>query len=1006
MILLVVLIVAAPWIVAHTGLRDRAINTILASPSVTATSDSASFSWFSPLSIQGLRLTSANNHVQILVGDITADQSLLQLWSSSPDLGTITVDKPHVLLEWPLDVQLQERKSWLEPTFKAITKNAGLTVRLAGEDEPVLDVEDIDMAFRVEKAEEGRVLTLDPMVVFEKRKVSPKLASKLLHLFDPTMSDTPQISGAVSLSVDKVRVPIGVPREQAVKQMVMEGKLVLHDVLAEVKNPMRQTLVRLVADMNGKKASDVVHLAHNDEIRFQVRDGRLHHEGLRIGFPDLDPKLQLVSRGSVGLDKTIDLFVDLPRLDEAVRKAKGPAKCRITGTIGNPKIAVEDASLVLRQPGHKEPIVAADGINLKMQVENTPSGHVVVVEPVEVFKKKKLSLGVADRLMKLIAPDLSGEQQVAGEISLSFSKLRFPLGLDKDEEIKRFEGDGKVKLHQVSAEVKSPMWLGLFRLLADLNGKKPPKAMHIVEDSEIQFQVRDGRMHYDGVRVSCPEFDPGAVITSRGSVGLDETLDLFVDLPRLDEVERKAKGPAKCRITGTISKPKIAIEDASLVLRQPGHKEPTLAADGINLTMHVETTPSGLVLVVDPVEVFKNKKLSLGVSDGLMKYIAPDVRSERQVTGEISLSFSKLRLPLGLDKDQEIKRFEGEGKVKLHQVSSEIKSPLWQSLIRLLADLKGKKPSSVIHLVEESEIPFQVRDGRLFHEGQRIGFPEIDPDLVITSRGSIGVDETLDLFVELPRLVKGKGDKGPHQCRITGSINQPKISIPDATLVVQLTDGGKAALRADGVNLNFTVETAGDARMLTLAPVTVFNKQKFSPEIGDELLHLISPSLQDIAGVQGEFSLSLDKFGIPLGVAKDDLVKKIVLAGKLQLQGVSVDAKTPLLQTMVKVLADMHGKKPTDVVRVVQNADVRFHVKDGRMFQEGLRFGFPDISPDLLISARGSVGYDKSLDIVLDVPAILLDKDNPATKTAPVRLRITGTLDKPIVKDVKDEPSK
>ena len=45
-ILLAVLIVAAPWIVAHTGLRDTAINAILASPSLTASSDSASSAGF------------------------------------------------------------------------------------------------------------------------------------------------------------------------------------------------------------------------------------------------------------------------------------------------------------------------------------------------------------------------------------------------------------------------------------------------------------------------------------------------------------------------------------------------------------------------------------------------------------------------------------------------------------------------------------------------------------------------------------------------------------------------------------------------------------------------------------------------------------------------------------------------------------------------------------------------------------------------------------------------
>ena len=106
-ILLVVLIVTAPWIVAHTGLRDKAINAILASPSVTASSDSASFGWFSSPSIRGLRLKSANGRLDIRVEEVTAEQSLLQLLASSPDLGTITVEKAHVQLELPLDVQLQ-----------------------------------------------------------------------------------------------------------------------------------------------------------------------------------------------------------------------------------------------------------------------------------------------------------------------------------------------------------------------------------------------------------------------------------------------------------------------------------------------------------------------------------------------------------------------------------------------------------------------------------------------------------------------------------------------------------------------------------------------------------------------------------------------------------------------------------------------------------------------------------------------------------------------------------
>ena len=92
-LLLVVLVLTAPWIVARTGLRDRTINTILKSPSVTASSESASFGWFSPLSVHGLDLTSTNKRVDIRVEDMAAERSPLQLLSSAPDLGTIRVDE-------------------------------------------------------------------------------------------------------------------------------------------------------------------------------------------------------------------------------------------------------------------------------------------------------------------------------------------------------------------------------------------------------------------------------------------------------------------------------------------------------------------------------------------------------------------------------------------------------------------------------------------------------------------------------------------------------------------------------------------------------------------------------------------------------------------------------------------------------------------------------------------------------------------------------------------------
>jgi hypothetical protein len=1226
-ILSVLLILTAPWIMARTGLRDKAINKIVASPSVTASSDSASFGWFSPLSVDGLQLKSTNNHIDVRVERVVAEKPPYRLWYSAPDLGTIRVEKPHVTLELPLDVNIERHKGKLEPTFTAVLNDAALTVRLAGATDPVIDVDGINMTVRVEKADEGRVLTLDPVVVFEKRKLSPKLASNLLHLFDPTMGDVPEVNGEFSLYLDKLRVPVGVQREEAVKRLELEGKLVLHDVSTDVSSPMGLALIQLVSDVNGKNASQVVRLARKTEVRFQVRDGRFYHEGLSIGFPEIDPQLQLTSRGSVGLDRTVDLFVDVPRLDPVLRKEKGPAKCRITGTITNPKISVEDGSFVLRQHDRKEPLLAVDGINLNMQVENTDKGHVLVVEPFEVLKKKKLNLEVAAGLVKFLAPDFHDDRQVTGEVSLSMSKLRVPLVADKDKAMKQLEAEGKVTLHRVGAQVnspmwqalikmvadmngkqldkpirvetdaevaftvrdgrlhheglrlgfpdidpqlvvvtrgsigldetldlfvdlprldpalrkekgpakchitgtlanpkitvkdgsfvlrqhghkepvlaahgidltvqventpkgrvlvvepvevftkqklnlnvaadlvkflapdlqsdrqvtgdvslalskvrvplggseqeavkqvevegkltvhrvgadvKSPMWLALMKMVADMNGKQLGKECRVQADAEVAFAVRDGRMHYEGVRAGFPDIDPQLVVTTRGSIGLDETVDLFVDLPHLDAALRKEKGPAKCRITGTITNPKITVKDGSLVVREHGQKEPILATSGVDLTMQIENTPKGRVLVVEPVEVFKKTKLSLGVASGLLKLIAPDVaESERRVTGEVSLSLTRLRMPLGPAADEAVKQLEVDGKLTLHQVSADVKSPMWQGLIRVIAEMHGKKWSNVIHLVEESEINFKVREGRLYHEGQRVGFPEIDPQLVVKSKGWVGIDDSVDLDLELPRVLKGNLDKDPIQCHVAGTLLQPTIAMQDGRLVVRLKDGEKAALTVDKVKLVFGVEDTKNGKVLTLAPVTVFEKQKLTPELGDELLHLIVPTLSDLTGVQGELSLSFDTFRVPLGVPRGELEKKIELTGKLQLHQISVSTKTPLIQTMVKMLADMYGKKPSEVVRLVKNSDVKFKVKDGRMYHEGLELGFPDISPDLIAKSNGSVGFDKSLDFVLELPAFLVDKKELDIKKAPpVRFRVTGTLEKPIVTEIKDGKDK
>ena len=164
-------------------------------------------------------------------------------------------------------------------------------------------------------------------------------------------------------------------------------------------------------------------------------------------------------------------------------------------------------------------------------------------------------------------------------------------------------------------------------------------------------------------------------------------------------------------------------------------------------------------------------------------------------------------------------------------------------------------------------------------------------------------------------------------------------------------------------------------------------------------MRLIAPALADVAEVQGEFSLSIDALHVPLAGSKQQLFRSMVLGGQLQLHQVSTTVQTPLLTAMVKVLADQYGKTPSETIKVAKDAKIHFELRDGRLFQEGLEVGFPDLSPDLVCRSSGSVGLDRSLDLILHVPAVLAGKQDGDSDE--IRFRVTGTIDEPIVAEVQ-----
>ena len=204
----------------------------------------------------------------------------------------------------------------------------------------------------------------------------------------------------------------------------------------------------------------------------------------------------------------------------------------------------------------------------------------------------------------------------------------------------------------------------------------------------------------------------------------------------------------------------------------------------------------------------------------------------------------------------------------------------------------------------------------------------------------------------------------------------------------------------DAIDLGMEVQYEADIPVLKLAPMKVFDHRRLTGQRSEEWLRLIVPALADVADVQGEFSLSIDSMRVPLSGSKQQILRSTELSGQLQLHDVTTKVETPLLAAMVKVLADQYGKTPSETIRVAKDADIHFEFRDGRLFQEGLQIGFPDISPDLLCRASGSVGLDRSLDLILQAPAVLAETQKG--KPGEVRFKVTGTIDDPKVVEMED----
>lgn len=163
----------------------------------------------------------------------------------------------------------------------------------------------------------------------------------------------------------------------------------------------------------------------------------------------------------------------------------------------------------------------------------------------------------------------------------------------------------------------------------------------------------------------------------------------------------------------------------------------------------------------------------------------------------------------------------------------------------------------------------------------------------------------------------------------------------------------------------------------------LLTKIRISPQMCDAGLKYIAPVLAGVTQAQGEFSMSLNGCSIPL-----DHPDRGEMAGEFTVHAVDI-GPGPLIKELA-VLLERPG-----VAKLSRESVVPFRLVDGRVYHRDLELVFPEIT----IRTHGSVGLDKTLAIMAEMPVppkwISGNSLGTALKNQTIKLPIGGTLNEP-----------
>ena len=258
-------------------------------------------------------------------------------------------------------------------------------------------------------------------------------------------------------------------------------------------------------------------------------------------------------------------------------------------------------------------------------------------------------------------------------------------------------------------------------------------------------------------------------------------------------------------------------------------------------------------LLMESGTIVNNINLSSEVCRQLLKYVTPLGADAAEAQGKLTLSVDNLQAPLY---DPTTLQTRGtfslrEGSLSAGPLAKQLFASVQQVKQLLKPGSQAREMQNVWIELGDQEIPFAVQDGRVHHQGIRL---TID-DVIVTTEGSVGLDQSVNLTANIPLQDEWIGDnkwlaglRGQSlQIPIGGTVTQPRLDTQAIQRLSQqlIQQAGRSAVN------NVIQEKTGEVQNRIQEEVQGA-QQKLNDKIQDGIRDSIGGELQK--GLDGLFN--------------------------------------------------------------------------------------------------------------------------------------------------------